>query len=453
MSFYYDNHMLKMDCSAGGHTISDIDIYIGNSILPNTPEYILKRNLGTKCLLVADKFTYSAAGEQLHAELCDAGFDTRLCLLDDNGVKVESDELSVGNVLLAMDPEPDFLVACGSGVINDVVRFVAYSTKKQFISIGTAASMDGYTSVIAPMIYHKKKVHRHGTAPKILVLDTGILKKAPYDMIVAGFGDVLGKYIAKADWLLSGIVNGEPVDQDAISMITQALDKMISNLQEIKDRTDKGLQAIIEGLILAGITIFTTGQTRAVASIEHNQGHIWETRMLEAGKDYVLHGLSVGCSTGYYLKMYDYLKSLDPDSLDKDAAKRGILDYEGIRSEAVKCFGEEFLAEIEPQNPVFRLSEKEFDRQFDALVNNWDRIIETLHFLPDWNQYRRIYSELGYTVFAEDLGIPTELIEYTLGYSNYYRNRFSVVDAMNVFGVSRKISAQVLDDYRSIHPK
>ena len=269
-------------------------------------------------------------------------------------------------------------------------------------------------------------------------------------MIVSGFGDVFGKYIAKADWLLSGIINGEKVDEEAVRLITMALDNMVANIDEIKNLTDKGMTTIIEGLILAGITIFTTGQTRAVASIEHNQGHIWETRMIEAGKPYALHGISVGCSTGYYLRMYDYFKGLDLNTLDKEAARNNILDYTGIRASALKCFGEGFLAAVEVQNPVFRISDKEFNRQYDAILENWDTILKVLDFLPAWNKYRSIYSSLGHTIFAEEIGIPAELLVYTLSYSNYYRDRYSVVDAMNIMGVTKRISEMTLNDYQKI---
>ncbi len=439
-----------MEGIEGDHTISDIDIYIGNGIVDKAASYILKRNLGSSCLIVADKNTYAAAGKKLVENLENNGFKVRICILDRGDIRVEADEMSVGDVLMAYDPEPDFLIACGSGVINDVVRFVAHSTGKPFVSVGTAASMDGYISVIAPMIYHEKKVHRHGAAPKVLILDTHILKNAPYEMIIAGFGDVLGKYIAKADWLLSGIINGEKVDADAIKLITLALDNLIANIDEVKNLTDKGLTAIIEGLILAGITIFTTGQTRAVASIEHNQGHIWETRMLEAHKPYALHGISVGCSTGYYLRMYDYFKALDLTTLDREAARKNILDYEGIRASALNCFGRDFLEVVEAENPVFRLSEKEFSRQYDALLDNWDNILQMLDFLPDWNTYRSIYKRLGYTIFAEEIGIPTDLLKYTVGYSNYYRDRYSVVDAMNIVGVTKKVAEQTLADYQNV---
>lgn len=449
MKFYYEDSLMKMEGIEGAHTISDIDVYIGSGILDNASSYIIKRNLGNSCLIIADKNTYTAAGKRLFDNLQDNGFNVQTCILDSGDVKIEADELSVGNVLMAYDPEPDFLIACGSGVINDVTRFVAKTTKKVFVSVGTAASMDGYISVITPMIYHEKKVHKHGSAPKVLILDTQILKNAPYEMIVSGFGDVFGKYIAKADWLLSEIINGEKVDIDAINLITQALDNMVANIDEVIHLSDKGLTAIIEGLILAGITIFTTGQTRAVASIEHNQGHVWETRMIEAGKPYALHGLSVGCSTGYYLKMYDYFKGLDLNTLDKDKARDSILDYAAIRASALKCFGEDFLTTVEAQNPVFKISEKEFNRQYNAIIDNWDNILKALGFLPDWDKYRSIYKKLGYTIFAEEIGIPTNLLKHTLIYSSYYRDRYSIVDAMNIMGITKRISEQTLADYKN----
>ena len=150
MKYYYENNMLLLEGGAKEHTISDIDIDIGKDILKNTAYYIEKRELGKKCLIIADSNTTRAAGKDLTELLCRNGFDANVCLLRDReNEKIEADELSVGQVMMSLEPEPDFLIACGSGVINDVTRFVSYITGKPFVSVGTAASMDGYTSVTA----------------------------------------------------------------------------------------------------------------------------------------------------------------------------------------------------------------------------------------------------------------------------------------------------------------
>ncbi len=449
MNYFYENDMFRLEGVSNQHTISDIDIYIGSGILGKAPQYIKKRSLGKRCLVISDNNTYRAAGEGLIDIFKKSGIEVEICMLPERDQeKIEADETAVGQVVMSLEPEPDFLAACGSGVINDIVRFVSHMTGKPYISVGTAASMDGYTSVIAPMIKDRKKIHRHGSAPKILILDTEVLRKAPYEMTVAGFGDVYGKYIAKADWLISNVINGEKVDDQALDLITQALDKLVENVEEIKHATDKGLKAVIEGLILAGLTIFTTGQTRAVASVEHNQSHIWETRMLEAGKPYASHGTTVGCSTGYFIRMYEYFKKTDISSLNKKEAGKRLIDYSDYRHQLVKCFGEQFIRVLEKENECLFLTEEEFEKQFDSITKNWDKILEVLEFLPSWEEYKRIYKRFGHTIFAEDIGIPSELLRYTLMYSAYYRDRYSFAYAMNLMGIAENVVRQTLMDYQ-----
>jgi glycerol-1-phosphate dehydrogenase [NAD(P)+] len=448
VNYYYRNNLFMLEGISAEHTVSDIDIYIGSGILGETAGYTEKRNLGKSCLLIADANTYHAAGKNLVEIFESRGICVKLCILPERmDEKIEADELSVGQVVMSFEPEPDFLIACGSGVINDLTRFVSRITAKPFVSVGTAASMDGYTSITSPMIFDKKKVHLQGNAPKVLVLDTDILKNAPYEMTIAGFGDVYGKYIAKADWLISNIINGEEVDYQALDLITQALDKLVENVDEIKMATDTGLKAVIEGLILAGITIFTIDHTRAVASVEHNQSHIWETRMLEAGKPYASHGITVGCSTGYFLRMYEYFKGIDITKLNKEKAKERLLNYNSFRKQAVKCFGEDFLNILEKSNECLNFTEEKFEKQYQSIIDNWDKVLSVLDFLPSWDEYRRIYNKLGHTIFAEEIGIPTELLKYTLAYSSFYRDRYGFVDAMNIMGVVEDVVEKTLQDY------
>ncbi len=450
MEQYYKNDLFQLKGISGEHSISDIDIYIGTGIIRKIPEYLGKRNFGKKCLIVADNNTWHAAGEQVAEILRKSKFSVELCILSERiNERIEADEQSVGQVVMSLDSESDFLVACGSGVINDITRVVAHVTGKPFISVGTAASMDGYISVIAPMIFDKKKVHRHGSAPKILVLDTDILKKAPFEMTIAGFGDVYGKFIAKADWLISNIINGESINPQALDLISQALNRLVENVDEIMIGTDKGLKVIIEGLILAGITIFTVGNTRAVASVEHNQCHIWETRMLEAGKPYALHGISVGCSTGYFLRMYDYFKQTNPSSWDKEGAKKRLTNYTDFKTELVKCYGEDFLEVLEKENKYLHMTEDVFEKHYQSILDNWDKIIEVLDFLPSWEDYKEIYRKMNHTIFAEEIGIPSDLLKYTLMYSSFYRDRYTFVYALNIMGIIADVTDKTLEDYEA----
>lgn len=91
------------------------------------------RNLGKRCLIVADNNTYHAAGEQLSEILIKNKFSVDTLILPERtNEKIEADEQSVGQVIMSFEPEPDFLAACGSGVINDITRVVSHVTGKPF---------------------------------------------------------------------------------------------------------------------------------------------------------------------------------------------------------------------------------------------------------------------------------------------------------------------------------
>ena len=53
---------------------------------------------------------------------------------------------------------------------------------------------------------------------------------------------------------------------------------------------DEGIRILIEALLLAGMTIMIIGNTRAVASVEHNIAHYWEMMQLMHHKKPPQHG-------------------------------------------------------------------------------------------------------------------------------------------------------------------
>ncbi|MBE0600294.1 MAG: sn-glycerol-1-phosphate dehydrogenase, partial [Firmicutes bacterium] len=284
-------------CACGlPHTQPSQDIYVGGGIVHTTPAYIKQRGLGTHCVLVADQNTWPLAGEALAKRLTGEGFTVIPCVITRDGV-MDPDERACGEVLLSIQPETEFLIAVGSGSITDTTRVNATRCKLPFVSVGTAPSMDGYTSVVAPLLLRNVKIHRTGLCPEIIVCDTDILRTAPIDMICSGVGDVLGKYIAKADWMIGSIINGETYCDLCGEIVTGAIEKLLRNIDAIKNRTEEGIQILIEALLLAGVTIMIIGNTRAVASVEHNVAHYWEMMQLSRGHHPPAHGASVGVAT------------------------------------------------------------------------------------------------------------------------------------------------------------
>ena len=310
-----------VECSCGcQHHAIDKDIYIGKGLLPRIPSYIAKRGLGTHCVLVADDNTYRVAGAEVEKALTDAGFSVVACVIHRERDMLP-DDLSCGEVLLSITRETEFLIAVGSGSVTDTTRINAERTGLPFVSVGTAPSMDGYASAVAPLLHRGLKIQRPAVCPEIIVCDLDVLATAPMRLIASGVGDVLGKYIAKADWQLGQVINGEPCCPVCVEMVTNAVNALVDNVEEIAHKTEKGMRILIEALLLSGVTIMIIDNTRAVASIEHNIAQYWEMILVQQGKEPPMHGASVGVSTLLVWPMFERFAREDLSALDLDAIR------------------------------------------------------------------------------------------------------------------------------------
>ena len=343
---------IDCDCPCE-HNQPEQDIYVGIGIVQNIARYIRKRGLGTRCVLVADNITWDVAGSRVCDLLTADGFAVTPCVIRRDGV-MDPDERAVGEVLLAIRPDTEFLIAVGSGSITDTTRVNAKRTGLPMVSVGTAASMDGYTSVVCPLILHGVKIHRDGKCPEIILCDLEILKTAPLEMVCSGVGDVLGKYIAKADWIIGSIINDEPYCPTCGEIVTDAVNKLMDNVDEIRSRSDEGMRILIEALLLAGMTIMIIGNTRAVASVEHNIAHYWEMMQLIHGHKPPQHGASVGVATLLAWPLFTRFAKEDLSRLDIEAIRKKRIS----REDRVKWM--RYAYEEEAAESIMRENEGDF---------------------------------------------------------------------------------------------
>ena len=81
--------------------------------------------------------------------------------------------------------------------------------KRPFFTVATAAPMAGFASSLAVLNINNLKTSIEDQTPTAIIGDTEILKGAPYRMIAAGLGDLLGKSTCLCDWMLAKVINGE----------------------------------------------------------------------------------------------------------------------------------------------------------------------------------------------------------------------------------------------------
>jgi len=132
-------------------------------------------------------------------------------------------------------------------------------------------------------------------------------------------------------------------------------------------------------LILAGITILIVGNTRPVASIEHNMGHYWEMKKLERREETPSHGIAVGVGTVYSLKFFDYFFNLDLSRIDKEIIRQNRLTREERIKKMKEGYGEKIAEAIMRENPEDFLDWEEQERRIDRVLSRMDEIKDPLN--------------------------------------------------------------------------
>ena len=144
------NQFLKQ-CSCGRtHEILVDDIIIESGAIKKLPEILSRERFADKkaIVMICDTNTYDVAGKQVEALV--PGMK-KVVLNPDN---LHANEHGVGlcEEGLKETGEPDLMIAVGSGTIHDITRYHAYNKNIDFISVPTAASVDGFVSTVAAMI-------------------------------------------------------------------------------------------------------------------------------------------------------------------------------------------------------------------------------------------------------------------------------------------------------------
>ena len=201
----------SFDCDCGRrHSVDIKKIAVGRGVINELPD-ILSEYKDKKIILVSDDNTHKVAGAKVLEMLRDNGFSgvSEYIAVSDDYPIVVPDERVVARLLYEVPNDAALLVAIGSGTINDLCKIVSYKMKIASVTVGTAPSMDGYASPMSPLIVNHAKVTYPSQYPNALVCDSEIMATAPDVMFRAGFGDIVGKYTALADWQLAVKMNGK----------------------------------------------------------------------------------------------------------------------------------------------------------------------------------------------------------------------------------------------------
>ncbi len=272
------------------HTCPIEDISIGPGAILRLPALCKDSD---RILLIADQNTDRIAGKKVRDLL---------------GDRIKAEVIYPGNPLLIPNEDAiqkanaaisssSLIIGVGSGVIQDICKYVAHENRLPYIIVATAPSMDGYASSVCAMIFDGMKITTNGNVPKAIIADIDILKNAPIEMIRSGYGDVIGKLSALNDWELAHLLFDEALCPFIYDTVAQMIKKMILAADGLQAREEQSIMALTEALIGVGIMMHFAGCSRPASGSEHHLSHFFEVTGLQQNTPYFPHGLDVAYST------------------------------------------------------------------------------------------------------------------------------------------------------------
>jgi len=313
---------VEFDCGCGRrHKLNIPHISIGKGalegILPMAEPF-----KGKKVFMLSDDNTFAVAGQRTLDLLQQNGHTVKSFTFHTGKEMLVPDEKALGRLFMELEPNTALIVSVGSGSLNDLGKYMSARTGIPYIIVCTAPSMDGYASDGAPMICDGFKISFVATLAYGIVGDTDIMKDAPMRMIQAGFGDVIGKLTALADWKLARDLKGEYYCETCAELVEKALQRTIDNAAGIAVRDENAILYLIEALTLTGVAMGLLGVSRPASGAEHMLSHYWEMYYLAHNRFPEFHGIKVGIATPVIAQVFDLLKDRLPEDVVRACPSR-----------------------------------------------------------------------------------------------------------------------------------
>lgn len=332
---------------------------------------------------------------------------------------LHADERSTAAVLSQLDADVELLLACGSGSIHDTVRYCAAQRGIPFVALPTAASVDGFCSAVAAMTWKGYKKTINAVAPVLVAADLDVIRRAPAYLTASGVGDVLGKFIALADWRIAHELTGESVCPVIYGIMEEAVGKIWDSCLDTLSGSEEAFESVMYGLLVSGLAMQLMGNSRPASGAEHHISHLIEMRPAALGgvNSGALHGEKVGVGT--LIAAREYRRLAQTEDIADRVRPYAPLDDGWLR----EFYGEKLYETAKEENRDDCLEAVTPER----LIAAWPRIREIVAQIPPAEEIEARFRRLGAKRSLSDIEVPEETLPVLIDHSPSVRNRLTLM--------------------------
>jgi glycerol-1-phosphate dehydrogenase [NAD(P)+] len=412
-------------------------LLVGTGVLNNVGD-VLEQAFGRQSVIVvADDNTYAVAGKAVGERLRSAGWRVEEPVVFPGTPTLYADFENVVTLEEKLRATSALPVVVGSGTLNDITKLAAHRAGRQYMCVSTAASMDGYTAFGAAITRDGFKQTMTCPAPLAVVADLDVLVSAPAQMNSAGYGDLLGKVTAGADWILADALEIEPIEKNVWSLVQDALRDWTGRPQAVHTGDRQAIENLFEGLILSGIAMQMYHSSRTASGSEHQFSHLWEMQALAHDAAPVPHGFKVGVGSIAIAALYELMLARDLTRLDSDALCRAWPSREEVERSVQQRHNDPKLAENAVQQSLAKYIPPEQLRQrLLRIQERWPIIRERLERqLMTAEHIRALLRDAGCPTEPTEVGISAAQLRETYTLARTIRSRYTVLDLAYEAGI------------------
>ena len=436
--------MTKVE-SALQRTTDTKDLIIGAGVVSRTAEMFAKLFPNEKAIIVADKNTWEVAGKTVLASLEAAAvpYEEPFVFEDE---ELYAEWQHVERLQARLSKCDAIAIAVGSGVMNDLTKYVSHTLGRKYMCVGTAASMDGYTAYGASITKDGNKQTFDCPAPYGFVMDPVIAAEAPKELAASGYADLIAKIPAGADWMLADITGSEKIDEFAWNLVQDGLRESLSAPAEVFAGDVKMTEALSEGLLMSGFAMQAIQSSRPASGTEHQFSHCWDMEDLCFNGKHVSHGFKVGIGTLASTASLEFLLEKDIENLDVDKCVEAWKSWEEQEKEIRQVFEGKpgHLARGLKESKDKYTDKEGLRKQLETLKAAWPTLKEKIRaqIIP----FAEVHESLrlvGAPYEPEHIGVSRERMRKTFSYIPYMRSRFTNIDVIYRCGYMEELTERL----------
>ncbi|MBX3499402.1 MAG: iron-containing alcohol dehydrogenase [Alphaproteobacteria bacterium] len=397
-----------------------------------------------RLVVIADDNTFAAAGRAADAILRGAGLAVAEPIVMPGAPRLKPHVYLAQNLAARLDGGT-IPLAVGSGVVGDLVKYAASLAGRPYLCAATAASMDGYAASGAALLDGCFKRTFDCPPPLAVVADLDVIAQAPPAMASWGYGDLAGKVVAGADWLLADALGEDAINPGPFAMVQDRLTGWLGDPAGLRSGDRGALHGLVSGLLVSGFAMQAHGNSRPASGSDHQFAHLWEMGGLSVGGERVSHGVCVGIGCVVMLALYEWLLAQDRPVADIDAVLAAQPRWPTVEQRVRSAFSGTALAD----RAVAEMAAKRRDparlrQRLRRFVEIWPGLRERLGArLPAPAAMRAALAACGAPSTPEAIGVMPGKLRADIERARMIRRRYTLLDLLADAGLLERAIHEV----------